>query len=76
MSSQPPHDLTLTLPPLTTPQVEVILEVLLALQDALVVAYQDELLAAEFERGAAARDAELEAADLDEALWAAPPDRT
>ena len=56
MSAPRPRRLTLTLPPLTPAQADAVLELLAAVRDAFYAAYEDELLEAAAEAGAAAQD--------------------
>jgi hypothetical protein len=69
MSAACPRRLTLTLPPLTPAQADAVLALLGAVQDAFYAAYEDELLAAAAEAGAAAQDAREQDARDDEAFW-------
>ena len=69
MSAPRPRRLTLTLPPLTPAQADAILALLGALQDAFYAAYEDELLEAAAEAGAAAQDAREQDERDDEVFW-------
>lgn len=69
MSAARPRRVTLTLPPLTPAQADAVLTFLGAVQDAFYAAYEDELLEAAAEAGAAAQDAREQDARDDEVFW-------
>jgi len=69
MRAPHPGQLILALPPLTPAQADAVFRALGVLQDAFYAAYEDELLEAAAEAGAAAQDArEQDARDV-ELLW-------
>lgn len=61
--------LTLTLPPLTPAQADAVFTLLGAVQDAFYAAYEDELLEAAAEAGAAAEQAREQDARDEEVFW-------